>query len=146
MMNDVPWEGWPDAWEEHGTYVGSADPVTIRAGIYQPNDDPDGVSIALCTSGGQPILLDERAARELSEMFTDSADTYRRSVECQQRWRQAAARDLVDGAVLNRDQWNTLMAAVTAGDNPEPLVDLLTACAPARWVSDKPTTADGEKE
>lgn len=144
MMNDVPYEGWPDAWDEHGTYVGSADPVTIRVGIYQPNGDPDGFSIALCTSGGQPILLDERAARELSELFIWSVDAYRHDVQCQQRWRQAAARDLVDGAVLNRDQWNELMAAVTAGDNPEPLVDLLSACAPSLWVADDEPTASEE--
>lgn len=142
---NLPCEGWPDCWEEHGTHVGSADPVTIRVGIYQPNDDPDGFSIALCTSGGQPILLDERAARELSELLIWSADVYRHDVRCQQRWRQAAARDLVDGAVLNRDEWSQLLAAVTAGEKPEPLVDLLTACAPARWVADKPTAADGEE-
>lgn len=146
MMNDVPYEGWPDCWDEHGTYVGSADPVTIRVGIYEPNDDPDGFSIALCTSGGQPILLDERAARALSDLLTRSADTYRHDMQRQGRWRQAAARDLVDGAVLSREQWNQLAAAVTTGDNPEPLVDLLTACAPARWVADKPTAAERGQE
>lgn len=142
MMNDVSDDEWEDCWEKHGRRVGSEDPVTIRVGIYQPNGDPDGFSIALCTSGGQPILLDERAARELSERLSHTADNYRRDVQRQQRWRQAAAGDLIDGAVLNRDEWTTLMAAVTTGDNPEPLLDLLTACAPARWVADTPAASE----
>jgi len=142
MMNDVPHEGWEDYWEERGRHIGSEEPVTIRVGIYQPSDDPDGFSIALCTSGGEPILLDERAARALSELFIWSADDYGHAVQRQQRWRQAAARDLVDGAVLNRDEWTTLMAAVTTGDNAEPLLDVLTACAPAHWVADAPAASE----
>lgn len=149
MINDLPYEGWPECWDEHGTLVGSADPVTIRVGIYEPNDDPDGFSVALCTSGGQPILLDERAARGLSELLTWSVEAYRSDVQNQRRWRQAAARDLLDGAVLDREQWNQLVAAVTTGDSPadpQRLVDLLTGSAPARWVADKPTTTERGEE
>lgn len=139
MMDDLPYVGWPECWEEYGTHVGSTDPVTIRVGIYQPNDDPDAGSIALCASGGQPILLDERTARALSDLLTWSADAHRLDLQRQREWRQAAARDLVDAVVLSHDQWHQVLAAVEDGDNADALT-VLTACAPERWRPDKPSS------
>lgn len=133
MMDDLSYDGWPDCWDQHGVYPESADPVTIRVGIYQPNDDPDAGSIALCISGGRPILLDERAARDLARLLGWCVESYRSYGRQLRKWRQATARELVDAAVLSRDEFDQLMAAVEDSGNVAAVADLLSACAPQGW-------------
>lgn len=135
MMNDLPYDGWPECWQEYGAQPGSADPVTVRVGIYEPSGDPDAGSIALCTSGGRPILLDEQAARGLAELLNRSIESYRADTRRQREWRHATARNFVDAAVLSRDQFNQVMAAVQDGGNVAAVRDILTACAPTSWHS-----------
>lgn len=130
-------DSWPDRCDEYGTHVGSQDPVTIRVGTYRPNDDPDGDSPALCTSEGRPILLNERSARMLGEELVSAANDCRRDVRRRQQWRQAAARDLIDGAVLCREQWQQIRDAVKDSDSDGALTDMLNACAPESWRGTK---------
>ncbi len=136
MMDDLPCDGWPDFWEEHGTHPDSAEPVTIRVGFYRPNDDPDAGSIALCTSGGRPILIDEHAARELAGLLDWCVKAHRADVRRLRKWRHATARELVDAAVLSRDEFDQVMAAVEKGGNVEAIADILAACAPDSWHTD----------
>lgn len=110
--------------------------MTIRVGIYQPNDDPDAGSIAVCTSGGRPILLDERAARGLAELLAWSIESHRADLRRQREWRHATARELVDAAVLDRHRFDQLIAAVQGDGNVEAVTDLLTASAPQSWHTD----------
>ncbi|MPY97963.1 MAG: hypothetical protein GEU97_08175 [Actinophytocola sp.] len=144
MMDDLPYDGWPDFWEEHGTYPESADPVTIRVGIYRPNGDPDAGSIALCTSGGRPILIDEHAARELAGLLDWSVKAHRDDVRRLRKWRQAAARELVDAAVLSRDEFDQMKAAVEKDGNVEAIADILSACAPDSWHTDAGAQSSAE--
>lgn len=146
MVDDLSYEGWPECWDADGTHVGSSDPITIRVGIYEPNNDPDAGSIALCTSGGQPILLDERAARDLRELLDWSIRNHRIDLAQRDEWRHAAARDLVGAAVLSREQWNQLMTAVRDGGNADALTEMLTSCAPEGWRADNPASTSTEPE
>ena len=145
-MSDLTYDGWPECWCCYGAHVGSSEPVTIRVGIYQPNDDSDAGSIALCTSGGQPILIDEHTAHELRQLLDWSIKGHRIDVTRREERRHAAARDLVGGAVLNHDQWSQLMAAVQDGGNVDALTELLTSRAPESWQGDDPTPRSMEAE
>lgn len=139
MMDDLPYDGWSECWQEYGTHPGSVDPVTIRVGIFQPNGDPDAGSIALCTSGGRPILLNEQAARGLAELLAWSIESHRADLRQQREWRQTTARELVDAAVLDRAQFDQVMAAVRDDGDIEAVTDLLTECAPQSWHTDTGT-------
>lgn len=138
-VSDLTYDGWPECWSCYGSHVGSSEPVSIRVGIYQPNDDPDASSIALCTSGGQLILIDEQEAHGLRKLLDWSIKHHRIDLTRREERRHAAARDLVGAAVLNHDQWSRLMVAVQDGGNVDALTELLTSCAPEGWRVDNPT-------
>ena len=144
-VGDLTYDGWPECWCCYGSHVGSSEPVTIRVGIYQPNNDPDASSIALCTSGGKPILIDEQEAHELRKLLDWSIKGHRIDLIHREERRHAAARELVGAAVLNHDRWSQLMAAVQDGGNVDALPDIIS-CAPESWRVDDPTPRSADAE
>lgn len=134
---DLPYEGWPDCWDEYGTRPGDDRPVVIRVGLYKPHGDHGVGSVAICTSDSGPILISEDSANGLRELLKEAIDSFRRDVRDAEQERLRAAHEVLDTAVLTREQWQTVLAAVDDGEPNNKAAEALKASAPTAWTDEQ---------
>lgn len=129
---------WPTYFEVHGKAIGRPGRswlVPVRCGLIAVGGDDDECVVGLGINDEDPVVLTPEDVRDLREILDSVVGEYEVASRQREQKRLDAARHLLDSAVLTRDRWDTLVSALSDGENDSALA-ALRECAPQAWSSD----------
>lgn len=112
MTKHAP-DRWLSAWDEYGESIDTNRIVQITVGILAPKTDP---VVAISIAGETPVTLTHQATARLRESLAWAVEEQTMLLKTGARSDTADA----DTAVLDRAQWESIVAAVQSGPGAQP--------------------------
>lgn len=127
MTKHAP-DRWLSAWDEYGESIDTNRIVQITVGILAPETHP---AVAISIAGETPVTLTHQAAARLRESLGWAVEEHQAILL---RVGDRSDTSDADTAVLDRTQWQTVVAALQnrPGAHADAL-EALTASAPPEW-------------
>lgn len=137
-MSTPYYHGWLGCWYEHGFRADNGMATRIQVGVIPPEVDPQ-VAIRI-GDDTTPVTISRTAALGIAQLLKDALSEREMLQRVHAEQRRSVARQLLDEAMLSRDQWESLVDALQEGDPGarEEAVKQLKACAPGGWVTAEP--------